>query len=155
MNGCLSNPFGSKIGRQNIASISETSSERYIQFSAPSLDFGTSSSSCSSQTKFFSGFFLYCRVLAESVLSADIFSPGFLPCRAIFIASSEFIMFSRQLALVKIYFHLHHMNMSTLNLNNFIPFFFIISDGPSLNHRWPNMGAIGSPWLSMGPLAMS
>ena len=74
--------------------------------------------------------------MAAFVLSAVIFCPDFLSCPAIFIAS--------------FYFHLHHMNMSILNLNGFFQdFFFIISDGPSLNHRWSGKGAMGSSWPSM------
>ena len=42
------------------------------------------------------------------------------------------------------------MNMSVLNLNNFFRIFFIISDGPSPNRRRPGLGAMGSPWQSMG-----
>ena len=42
------------------------------------------------------------------------------------------------------------MNMSVLNLNNFFSEFFVnVSDGSSPNHRWPRMGAMGSPWPSM------
>ena len=48
------------------------------------------------------------------------------------------------------YFHLHHMKMSILYSNEFFHFFFIISDKPSPNHRWPGMGAIRSPRPSMG-----
>ena len=83
------------------------------------IGFSTSSFSWSSQTRFFSWFLLFCQVLAAFVLSADIFCPDFLSCSAIFIAFSELILLSRQLALVKIFFHLHHMNMSVLNFKEF------------------------------------
>ena len=39
--------------------------------------------------------------------------------------------------------------MTILNLKEF-RIFLIISDGPSLNHRWPGMGAMGLQWPSTG-----
>ena len=125
MNGCLSNLFGSKFGSQSFIIISQPSFEQYTQCSAPSSVFGILSSCCTSQIKHFSCFFLYCRVVAAFVLPADIFCPDFVSCPAIYIAFSELFLFSRQLALVRFYFHLQHMNMSTLKLNEFfIRFFF-------------------------------
>ena len=46
---------------------------------------------------------------------------------------------------------IHHMNIPIANLNDFFLKCFHLSYGPSLNHRWPMMGAMGSPWLMMGP----
>ena len=58
-------------------------------------------------------------------------------------------------SIASIYFHLHHMNMSILNLNEFFRTFSIISDAPSPNHRWPKM----APWdchnHRWGPLRLS
>ena len=48
-------------------------------------------------------------------------------------------------SIASFYFHLQHMNMSFLNLNKFFRIFFMISDGPSPNHRWPGMSAMGLP----------
>ena len=53
---------------------------------------------------------------------------------------------------VSFYFHLHHMNLSILNLNEFFKNIFSIS---VMDHRWPGMGAMGLPWPSMGPLGKS
>ena len=41
--------------------------------------------------------------------------------------------------------------MSIFNLDVFNRIFFLTVDGPSLNHLWPGIGAMGSPWLSMPP----
>ena len=43
------------------------------------------------------------------------------------------------------------INMSNLNWNYFFPKCFHVSDGPPLNHRWPGMGAMRSPWSSKAP----
>ena len=48
-----------------------------------------------------------------------------------------------------------HEHVNSLLERIFLRILFIISNGPSLNHRWPGMGAMGPPWLSMGLLGMS
>ena len=90
-----------------------------------SLVLGTLSSTCSSQTRFFSCFLLHCRDVEAFALSVNNFCPEFLFCPAFLFAFSELILFSRQLTLVGSYFHLHQMNMPTLNLNDFFPNSFL------------------------------
>ena len=59
----------------------------------------------------------------------------------VFFSSTESVFESFFLRLLaSLYFHLHNMNMSLLNLNDFFRTFLNISDGPSPNHRWPGMG---------------
>ena len=78
------------------------------------------------------------------------------------VLSSRFHCFFRvfsvqsTMTLVVFYFHLHNMNMSSLNLNEFFSDFFSFPrNGKSVNHQWPGMGALGSPWPSEGHLGMS
>ena len=52
--------------------------------------------------------------------------------------------------LFSLYFYLHHMNTWILKLDEFFRVFVIISNTPSPNHHWPEMGAMGLPWLSIG-----
>ena len=116
---------------------------------------------------------LYCQVLAAFVLSsADAFTCKDKSCSVIMFTVTGkrhtgqsikqvwhfiyLIGLSQQYRLFKIYIiDLRQMNMSTLKLNNFFLKGFLLSDGPSLNHCRPGLGAMGSPWPLMGPLGKS
>ena len=131
MNGCRSSRFGSNVGNRSIASISQLCSEQNTQCSALSSVFGSSSSSCSSQTMFFCNFVEFWRRL--------------------FCLQSFFVLtFCPVLPFSLL--HLHRVNMSIVNLNELFSEFFSLS---TMDQRWPGMGAMGSPWPLMGPLGLS
>ena len=58
---------------------------------------------------------------------------AFCPILPVFLAFSEHFLFSRQMELVRFYFHLQHMNLSILILNDFFFEFFSLS---AMDHRW-------------------
>ena len=157
MNGCLPNPFGSNFSGQSIVSIPQLSFEQYTQCSGSSLVFGTSSSICSSQNRFFSCFLLYCWVLAVFVLSAHSFCPDFLSCPAIFLAFSELFQFTHSTtgACEILLSTSPHEHISSQPERTFVPIFFIINYGPSLNHRRPSMGPLRMTWLSVNCTGVS
>ena len=138
MKGCLSNPFASNFRNQSIISThyllpsSTPSVERLHRYLVIQL-------LITNQVLFFLCYIV--EFWPRCFLFAVVFCPAILSLPAHFIA--EF------------YFHLHHMNMSILNLNAFSKKKIIIGNGPSLNHRWPKIGAMGSPWPLIGLLGMS